>query len=190
MDELDAFLTTLERTSPDAPTRCPGWTAHDLLAHLVAGTEEMLRLTTLAGRGETSERTRPFSVREAPWRRVADRELRVVFLEVGARLMAELDALPTGTRVPFTGWAMTAEELRTHGRSELAIHRWDLVGDDEVSQRLLGQRDLLKHGRMTLARMPTLPEARRTIQPSDDLLTMWGRTSSVGGSALIETERE
>jgi len=38
MDELTAFLTALEASAPDAPTRCEGWTTHDLLAHLVAGT--------------------------------------------------------------------------------------------------------------------------------------------------------
>ena len=44
MDELAAFNDALDRTAPDAPTRCERWSAHDLLAHMVAGTEEMARL--------------------------------------------------------------------------------------------------------------------------------------------------
>jgi hypothetical protein len=33
----------------------------------------------------------------------------------------------------------------THMRSEDAVHRWDLVGDDHESATLLGQQELLEH---------------------------------------------
>ena len=55
----------------------------------------------------------------------------------------------------------------THMRSEDALHRWDLVGDDDTSTALLGQQDLLNHlptwfgtstaGRENSAAVPTIP---------------------------------
>jgi len=175
MDELTAFLTALDQTEPDAPTRCEGWTAHDLLAHLVAGTEEMARLVELAVAGEPVLSTREFDEREAPWRAVPDAELRAAFFDVGARFVGALERLGSHQEVPFTGWAMNVDQLRTHARSELVLHRWDLTGDDPLSLQLLGQPDLVAHGRAALAAMSTLSEARRTPQPGDDLLALWGR---------------
>jgi uncharacterized protein (TIGR03083 family) len=177
MDEITAFLTALDRIDPDAPTRCADWTAHDLLAHLVAGTEEMLRLTDLAIADQPVSATRPFEERERPWRTVPDAELRLAFLDVGARLLAALDAASPDLLVPFTGWSMTTDDLRRHGRTELAIHRWDLVGDDAISAQLLSQPDLIEHSRTTLLGMPTLLEARRMPGPAEDVLTMWGRSA-------------
>ncbi len=175
MDELTAFLAALDQTEPGAPTRCDEWTAHDLLAHMVAGTEEMARLVEIAAAGRDVPPTRAFDEREAPWRALADGELRGAFFDVGARFGGALATLPSGRLVPFTGWAMNVDQLRTHARSELVLHRWDLVGDDEVGAQLLAQPDLLRHGRVVLAEMATLPEARRRPRPDDDLLALWGR---------------
>ena len=175
MDELTAFLATLDRTEPDAPTRCDHWTAHDLLAHVVAGTEEIARLVELAASGRTVGPTRGFDEREAPWRATADPELRAAFFDVGTRFLGALDSLPGHARVPFTGWAMDRDQLRTHARSELALHRWDLVGDDDISAELLPQPELLAHGVAVLAVMSTLDEARRVPRRGDDLLAVWGR---------------
>jgi hypothetical protein len=147
---------------------------------MVAGTEEMARLIEQAASGEAVSPTRPFGEREAPWRAVPDLELRAAFFDVGARFASALDSLPSRRLVPFTGWDMTVEQLRTHARSELALHRWDLVGDDEVGAGLLAQPDLLAHGRVALASMPTLAEARRVPQPDDDLLALWGRRGGEG----------
>ena len=177
MDELSAFLDALDRTAPDAPTRCPDWTAHGLLAHMVAGTEEMARLMERATAGGEVPPTRGFAEREAPWLAVPDHELRAAFPVVGARFAAALGALPTDRRVPFTGWTMSGTQLRTHARSELVLHRWDLVGDDDTGADLLAQPDLLAHGRLALASMPTLQEARRPPRPDDDLLALWGRAA-------------
>jgi uncharacterized protein (TIGR03083 family) len=69
MDELSAFLDALSRSAASAPTRCTGWTTHDLLAHLVAGTEEMTRLIRHAANDDPASATRNFTEREAPgWR--------------------------------------------------------------------------------------------------------------------------
>jgi uncharacterized protein (TIGR03083 family) len=175
MDELTAFLAALDQTEPEAQTRCDEWTAHDLLAHMVAGTEEMARLVEVAAADRPVPPTRAFDEREAPWRALADADLRGAFLDVGRRFAGALESLPSGRLVPFTGWAMTDGQLRTHARSELVLHRWDLVGDDEQGARLLAQPELLRHGRTALAEMPTLAEARRTPRPDDDLLALWGR---------------
>lgn len=56
------------------------------------------------------------------------------------------------------------------------LHRWDLIGDDEVGRDLLAQPDLLGHGRWVLEHMPSLAEARaRPADDKSDLLVLWGR---------------
>jgi hypothetical protein len=106
---------------------------------------------------------------------VPDEELRAAFTVVGGRFAAALGALPGDRTVPFTGWAMSGRQLRTHARSDLVLHRRDLVGDEARGAELLDQPDLLAHGRLALASMPTLAEARRVPRPGDDLLALWGR---------------
>ena len=190
MDELTAFLIALDRCDPEAPTRCAAWTVHDLLAHIVAGTEEILRLTEEAIAARSPSATRDFDERERPWRVVSDAELRLAFLDVGGRFLTALDSAPPALTVAFTGWAMSLEDLRRHGRSELALHRWDLVGDDDTSAQLLSQPDLLEHGQKVLESMPSLREAARPPRPGDDLLTMWGRCSQLTlGSVVTEGSR-
>jgi len=175
--ELTAFLDALAVTPADAPTACPGWTAHELVAHLVAGAQEIAALVDARLAGRPARPTRSFEEREAPWRARHDDELRGALYD-GARLLTALDAMherdPELT-VAFTGWEMTATQLMTHVRSELALHRWDLVGDDAVGDALLAQPVLLAHARLALARMPTLAEARRAPVEGDDLLARWGR---------------
>ncbi|MEZ5133518.1 MAG: maleylpyruvate isomerase N-terminal domain-containing protein [Acidimicrobiales bacterium] len=168
-DELTAFLDALDQTPPDAPTRCARWSAHDLLAHMVAGTEEMARLAELAAAGRTDEPTRPFAGREAPWQ-LPDPELRIAFFEVGGRFLAALD-LPAGQLVPFTGWAMSVEQLRTRAASSCCTG--DLVGDDDISARLLD-------GRSDRPAVRCSPPCRRSPKArapraDDDLLSLWGR---------------
>lgn len=53
----------------------------------------------------------------------------------------------------------------THLRSELALHRWDVVGDAEISQSLLGRPELTNHavavlGRALVARGDTSARTR------------------------------
>jgi hypothetical protein len=47
--------------------------------------------------------------------------------------------------VPFAGRRLDANELTMHGRSEAALHRWDLAGDDDTSEELLRQPELTVH---------------------------------------------
>src|SRR5580704_8383115 len=65
--ELEAFLRALATVSADAPTACEEWTAHELVAHLAAGSREMTRLVEarlVQGPGTDIGPTRDFGERE------------------------------------------------------------------------------------------------------------------------------
>lgn len=153
--EAAAFLGALEVTPPDALTGCEKWRAHEVAAHLAAGAVEIALNLEAYGEGQTVPATRGFEEREAPYRAMEDAKLRVelprsterVSAALGAVLAAEPDAVVT-----WTGRQMVVATFVTHLRSELALHRWDLVGDDETSQRLLGQPELTDHAVAVLGR--------------------------------------
>jgi Mycothiol maleylpyruvate isomerase N-terminal domain len=148
MDEATALLMTLDHTPPTAPTACPGWTAHHLVAHLSAGAAEMATLTESVTKRRGERRTEDFATREAPYVAMADEELRTRLGAEAIRLAAAVEALATAVpalTVPFAGRHLGAEELTMHARSEAALHRWDLAGDDDVSQDLLRQPELIVH---------------------------------------------
>lgn len=48
-------------------------------------------------------------------------------------------------KLTWTGRTVSVAGFPTHLRSEDALHRWDLVGDDETSWELLSQQVLLDH---------------------------------------------
>jgi hypothetical protein len=82
--------------------------------------------------------------------------------------------------VTFTGWDMTVEEMIRHGRSELVLHRWDLVGFDDASRRLLDDAELLAYGRKVLSHIGPLEAQADAALPAgasgpSALLTLWGR---------------
>lgn len=177
--EIEAFFAALAAVDPAAPTSCERWTAHDLLAHVVAGGEELRRLVGAALAGEPVPATRSFAEREQPFVAMPDQQLRDHLAAGGLGLLGTLDQLhdrdPDAT-VRFTGAELTAMQLMTHVRSELALHRWDLIGDDEVGLGLLAQPELLLHGRWVLEHMPSLAEAQgRPADDRNDLLVLWGR---------------
>jgi hypothetical protein len=148
MDEATALLLTLQSTAPDAPTACAGWTAHDLVAHLAAGAAEMAELTETAAQGLGARPTRDFDTREAPFVAMVDDELRGRLLVEAIRLNTAIEALGDTDPAPtvfFSGRNVSAAELTMHGRSEAALHRWDLAGDDETSNELLAQPELTAH---------------------------------------------
>jgi hypothetical protein len=160
--EFDAFMTTLDAVSPQAATTCPGWTAHELVAHLVAGAAEVGSIVEAHLAGDPVPATRPFDERERPFREMDDRVLRATLVTEGMRLLAALERLHQrnpASVVPFTGWRLTAMGLAIHARSELALHRWDLAGDDEVSTELLSQPELTAHGVAALGALSVLNEA-------------------------------
>jgi hypothetical protein len=59
----------------------------------------------------------------------------------------------------FIGRPFSAALAHTHGRSETAIHRWDIAGEDETSTKLLSAPELTGHAVEILNTLPILCEA-------------------------------
>jgi len=161
MDEATAFLSTLQSTAPTAPTACTGWTAHELVAHLTAGAAEMATLTESVTSGRGDRATTDIAAREAPYVAMPDDDLRARLVVEATRLSAAIEVLQTtGQTVSFAGRRLDSRALTMHGRSEAALHRWDVTGDDEVSQDLLRQPELTVHALEVLNNMlEASPEA-------------------------------
>ena len=159
--ESQALLAALEEVAPSARTACEGWTAHDIAAHLAAGAKENADLIENKLAGGPRRATRGFAEREAPFAALADDELRKALATQAARKRAAVDALAdSGDPVfEFTGRTFTVAQTVTHTRSEAALHRWDLVGDDAISDRLLAQPELTRHAVEVLNTLPMLYEA-------------------------------
>lgn len=146
--EVSAFLDALDTTPPDAVTACRGWTTHELIAHLASGAD------AFADQVEAHVERRPapefgtWDVREPPYRAIGDSELRRRLVVAEQRMTdgfgALLDADPLSA-VADVGWGMPIAELVTHMRQEFAIHRWDLVGDDDLGMEILGRTSLIDH---------------------------------------------
>jgi len=153
--EAAAFLEALEVTPPDALTGCAQWRAHEVAAHLGAGAVEIALNLEAYGEGRPVPATRGFEKREAPYRSMEDAELRSELPHCLERVAAALDAVlgaEPDAVVPWTGRQMVVATFVTHLRSELALHRFDLVGDDETSRSLLGQPELTDHAVAVLGR--------------------------------------
>ncbi len=162
MEEATAFLATLDATAPGRPTACAGWTAHDLVAHLAAGAAEMADLTESVLEGRPPRPTAGFAEREAPFVAMDDDALRARLVTEALRLDAAVGALGTsGATVAFSARRLTAAQLTMHGRSEAALHRWDLAGDDETGHDILGRPELTAHAVDTLNAM--LPGAGEDV---------------------------
>jgi uncharacterized protein (TIGR03083 family) len=146
--ELVALLATLDDIDPLALTSCPGWTAHHLAAHIAGNYEEVRRHVEAFADGHPLVRTRSWDEREASLReldhgallcRIAD--------EASATMSVATQVLKQEpeAELMWTDRMVSVSGFLSHMRSENALHRWDLVGDDDISAALLGQPDLLKH---------------------------------------------
>jgi hypothetical protein len=90
---------------------------------------------------------------------------------------------------------MTATELDTHGRSELALHRWDMAGDDACSMELLAQPELLTHAVKLFAMLPQLAEspaqrARRAGLTRDHPLSVRLRATGDDRDVVVHLDGE
>jgi uncharacterized protein (TIGR03083 family) len=156
VDEMTALAETLERVPTDAPTACAGWVAHDVMAHLAAGAAEMADLIDGSLAGEPARATRDMRDREAPYVAMDDDALRTALRSQSGRLIGAVMRLAEGgddATVTFAGRASNAAALTLHGRSEAALHRWDLVGTDATSRELLAQPELTAHAVVVLNEM-------------------------------------
>ncbi len=153
--EVDAFLDALEVTPPEALTGCAQWRAHEVAAHLGAGALEIALNLEAYVEGRPVPATRGFEEREAPFRAMADSALRAALPLSIERVATALDAVLTlepGAVVPWSGRQMVVASFVAHLRSEFALHRFDLVGDDETSIALLAQPELTDHAVAVLGR--------------------------------------
>jgi hypothetical protein len=141
-------MATLEETDPAALTSCPGWTAHHLAAHIAGNYEEVRRHVEAHNRGTPLTKTRSWEEREASWRELAHGLLlRRLVDEAAASATAIAEAVEArpDAVLAWTGRTVAVAGFPTHMRSEDALHRWDIAGDDDLSRELLGQADLLAH---------------------------------------------
>jgi uncharacterized protein (TIGR03083 family) len=182
--ELGALLAALESIDPKRLTACPGWTAHHLAAHIAGNYEEVHGHIEAFAAGHPLERTRNWEEREQPLRDLDHATLLARIDDLAAAtttavhdLLAEkpdAELIWTKRTVPISG-------LLTHMRSEDALHRWDLVGDDETSLDLLSQQNLLTHA-VTFIGSPLLQRGR---QAGSGKATFVARVRSPGGDDLV-----
>jgi hypothetical protein len=133
---------------------------------LPPGAKETADLIEESLAGRPARPTRGFEEREAPFRALDHDQLLNRVVSENMRKMAAWEALAERTDNPaiaFTGTTVSVDELRTHTRSEAAIHRWDLVGDDDIATETLGQPELTAHAVKILNRMPILNESARAL---------------------------
>jgi len=194
--EALAFFETIDAADPSALSACDGWTAHDVAAHVAGIAVEVNRHLAPHLEGDAVPTTRSFEEREAPLRALDHAELlrRLEAEETQMRaLVTEALAQDPEAVIPWTGRQMAVATFIAHLRNEHAIHRWDMVGDDEVSVALLGQPALTKHSVAVLGEI--LLRAGRTHDPEPDApfaarLHVAGRTDLVvlvdDGVALLQ----
>ncbi|WP_028921330.1 maleylpyruvate isomerase N-terminal domain-containing protein [Pseudonocardia acaciae] len=189
-EAMRAFIATVGAVEDSAPSWCVGWSARELMAHVTAAAAERADLIEEHLAGRPPRRTRSWEEREPPFRALPGGELRRRLVEEAARFERAADALPDDTRIAYTGWDMTARRMRTHSHSEAALHRWDLVGDDDVGVQLLSDPALTEHALAVFAAIPALDEAQRwTGATGPRRLRSPGRPDVVltpGGQSLAE----
>jgi uncharacterized protein (TIGR03083 family) len=164
--EIDAFLDALASVPPNAVTACAGWTAHELVAHLVSGVEAIASQAEAHLDGRAIPEFGSFAEREVGFWGIDDDDLRRR-LEDGERRMTDglhdVRARSGETPVPGIGWGMAIDDVELHLRQEFAVHRWDLVGDDDEGDELLARPELLDHSVRILA--DSLLRVGRTRDP-------------------------
>lgn len=159
--EVQALMASLAEVAPNKPTACVGWTVHNISAHFAAATKEVADLIELKVNHRRHRATLGFTEREAPFLALGDAELGRALAAQGDRMAAAVFALAESDdpAFEFTGRRFTVPQLSTHVRSESALHRWDIVGDDDISEQLLTQADLTRHAVDLLNTLPLLYEA-------------------------------
>jgi hypothetical protein len=175
--EADAFLTTVDATPPDTVSACDGWTTHEVTAHVLGIAVEVIRHLDPFLQGEPVPETRTFEEREAPLRELDDRTLlsRLDGEEHRMRVMVAdvLERAPEAV-IPWTGRKMAVAKFIPHLRNEHALHRWDIAGDDDVSQALLGSMELMEHSVGELGRILLVAGGKRDPEPESEFHVILG----------------
>ena len=163
--EFVEFVTALESNDPGALTACPGRTVHSIGAHLAGNCREIALHVEAQLAGRPLTRTRAFDEREPEFRVMAAPQLLRCVVDGEQRLRAGLGELLARDEDPILRWTgrqVHAAGFLKHSRSECAVHRWDIVGDDAVSAVLLSQQDLFEHVITFLGALPMTARGRAT----------------------------
>lgn len=171
-DSVEIFLATIASVPADAPTACTDWTARNVAAHLAAGFEEVSVLIEDSLADRPSRDTRTFDEREAPYLAMDDDTLHLQLrdhLFVTTKVLADFRAAGPDAAFEFNGALFSAAQMTVHLDSELAIHRWDLVGDDVIGQKLLATPAFTRHAVFLLNTLPMLAEAATNRVTDTDL---------------------
>ncbi|OPX05574.1 maleylpyruvate isomerase N-terminal domain-containing protein [Mycobacterium sp. AT1] len=160
-DRVETFLASIGSKPADASTACTDWTAHNIAAHLAAGFEEVYVLIQNTLAGQPTRDTRTFVEREAPFLEMDHETLLQSLREhltKTAEVLTDFRAAGPDAVFEFFGHPFTAEEMTRHLDSELAIHRWDFMGDDEISEQQLSNPAFTRHAVFLLNALPMLAE--------------------------------
>jgi len=207
--EWEPFARAVQERRPDAGTWCEAWTVRDVVVHQ-AGTAEELARVLVAHLGGVAMATRGFEEREAPYRAMNGADLWSALVARMAELATVAEAasgVPVDTDVAWTGRTMKVPWFAEHMREELALHRWDITGDDAVAQSTLSEPWMTTHtviavGRPLLARGVARVDLRlgeriegrlRVLGTNDVLVTAEGDRTAMSfaapdGPATLETD--
>jgi hypothetical protein len=170
--EADAFLASRGDLAPTTVSACDGWTAHEVTAHMAGTCSEISRHLRPYLDGEDVPETRSFEEREAPFQALADAALIARLEEADAQMRSDLAAVlgqePEAV-IPWTGRQMMVKKFLPHMRNEYAMHRWDMVGDDDVGNELLSQQELTDHSVGVLGEILLRRGREHDPSPDDDL---------------------
>jgi hypothetical protein len=147
--EVAEFLAVLDSdVAGDGLTYCPGRTVHTLAAHIAGNYAEITRHVDGYLDRRPVARTRTFDEREGEFRALSAPRLMCAIEEGDERMRRAIGTLLAAEPDPVLRWTnreVHAAGFLKHARSECAVHRWDIVGDDPVSERLLAPHELLEH---------------------------------------------
>lgn len=169
--EAVEFLQAITDTDPASVSSCDGWTAHEVAAHVTGIAVEVNRHLDPFLQGDPVPTTRSFEEREAPLQAM-DHEALLLRLDAEEQrmraLVTEVLEVDPDSVIPWTGRHMAVAKFIPHLRNEHALHRWDVVGDDEVGIALLGQADLTEHSVEVLGRILLVAGRARDPAPTVD----------------------
>jgi hypothetical protein len=208
--EWTAFHDAMTARRPDHGTACEAWTVRDIAAHQAGNAEELARILGAHLEGGPVPPTRSFEEREPRYHELDDRALERALAERIAELAVVVDRAMDGdpdALVPWTGRRMRVRWFAEHMREELVVHRWDIIGDDETSGRLLGEPWFTEHSVVAVGR-PLLMRgyqrwssgggepftARLRVPGGDDLIVSVGdagpsvELGEVAGAAVVESD--
>jgi Mycothiol maleylpyruvate isomerase N-terminal domain len=196
---FEAFAETLSEFEPSALTACSDWTVHDLVVHMVSGADEILRHLKPALDQAPIPATRSFAEREAAWADIADDDLRNQLLTLVSNVNQHLDDLlirEPAHVMPWSGRQMPTSMFRSHLRNEFALHRWDMIGSDDLSIQLLSDPSLTAHTVRALAgplvaRATPMPDGwSARLRSAEQLDVVIRATNNSGLAMMLEAQND